>query len=103
MRASPPPTSTTAKAERGPNGQVRLVDVPDKIRTSYNAWCQHRSCYAHPVHERVISRIMDIVGLPHNNAEHMQLLRCAPPPAATLSKADASKRIDALKAQLGRD
>ena len=25
------------------------------------------------------------------------------PPAATLSKADASKRIDALKAQLGRD
>jgi len=27
------------------------------------------------VHERVIERIMDIVGLPQNNAEHMQLLK----------------------------
>ena len=70
--------STTAKPVRQANGQVVLTDVPDNIRTSHNAWCQHRSCYNHPVHERVIQRIMDIVGLHPNNAEHMQLLRYGP-------------------------
>jgi len=67
--------STTAKPVRQPNGQVVLTDVPDQIRTSHNAWCQHRSCYDHPIHERVIQRIMGVVGLSPNNAEHMQLLR----------------------------
>jgi len=67
--------STTAKPVRQANGQVVLTDVPDQIRTSHNAWCQHRSCFKHPVHERVIKRMMDIVGLHPNNAEHMQLLR----------------------------
>ena len=62
--------STTAQVVNG-----KLTDVPDKIRTSHNAWCQHSFCYNHPVHERVITRIMDIVGLPHDHAEHMQLLR----------------------------
>jgi len=70
--------STTAKAVRGADGRVMLKDVPDQVRTSHNAWCQHRSCYDHPIHERVISRIMDIVDLPHNHAEHMQLLRYGP-------------------------
>ena len=70
--------STTAKPVRQANGQVVLTDVPDQIRTSHNAWCQHRSCYDHPVHERVITRIMDMVGLPPNNAEHMQLLKYGP-------------------------
>jgi len=70
--------STTAKATRGKDGRVVLQDVPDQIRTSYNAWCQHPGCYNHPVHERVIERIMDIVGLPQNNAEHMQLLKYHP-------------------------
>jgi len=70
--------STTAKPVRQRNGDVVLTDVPDQIRTSHNAWCQHRSCYDHPVHERVIQRIMGIVNLPPNNAEHMQLLRYGP-------------------------
>ena len=70
--------STTAKPVRQPNGQVILTDVPDQIRTSHNAWCQHRSCYDHPVHEAVIQRIMSIVDLPPNNAEHMQLLKYEP-------------------------
>ena len=70
--------STTAKPVRQANGQVVLTDVPDGIRTSHNAWCQHRHCYQHPVHRRVIERIMGIVGLPPNNAEHMQLLRYGP-------------------------
>ena len=70
--------STTAKPVRQPNGQVVLTDVPDQIRTSHNAWCQHRSCFKHPVHERVIARMMDIVGLSPNNAEHMQLLKYGP-------------------------
>ena len=55
-----------------------LKDVPDQIRTSWNAWCQHPGCYNHPIHERVITRIMDIVGLPHDHAEHMQLLKYGP-------------------------
>ena len=42
----------------------KLTDVPDSIRTSWNAWCQHAFCYNHPVHEKAITRIMDIVGLP---------------------------------------
>ena len=66
------------------------------IRTSYNAWCQHRSCYAHPVHERVISRIMDIVGLPHNNAEHMQLLRYGPNEYYRLHHDWIPEQLDAL-------
>lgn len=70
--------STTAKPVRQANGQVVLTDVPDQIRTSHNAWCQHRSCYEHPVHEAVIQRMMGMVGLPPNNAEHMQLLRYGP-------------------------
>jgi hypothetical protein len=70
--------STTAKPVRQANGQVVLTDVPDQIRTSHNAWCQHRSCYDHPIHERVIRRIMGIVDLPPNNAEHMQLLKYGP-------------------------
>jgi len=70
--------STTAKATRDANGRVLLQDVPDEIRTSYNAWCQHAGCYNHPVHERVIERIMSIVNLPQNNAEHMQLLKYHP-------------------------
>ena len=70
--------STTAKPVRQANGQVVLTDVPDQIRTSHNAWCQHRSCFKHPVHERVIKRIMSIVGLPEHNAEHMQLLKYGP-------------------------
>jgi hypothetical protein len=70
--------STTAKPVRQPNGQVVLTDVPDQIRTSHNAWCQHRGCYNHPVHKRVIKRMMELVGLPQNNAEHMQLLRYGP-------------------------
>ena len=70
--------STTAKPVRQPNGQVVLTDVPDQIRTSHNAWCQHRGCYDHPVHESVIQRIMGIVGLHPNNAEHMQPLRYGP-------------------------
>ena len=41
--------STTAKATRGKDGRVVLQDVPDQIRTSYNAWCQHPGCYNHPV------------------------------------------------------
>ena len=65
--------STTAKAVNGV-----LTDVPDTIRTSWNAWCQHSFCYNHPIHERVITRIMDIVGLPHDHAEHMQLLKYSP-------------------------
>jgi hypothetical protein len=31
--------STTAKAVRDADGRVVLKDVPDEIRTSYNAWC----------------------------------------------------------------
>ena len=65
--------STTAQVVNG-----KLTDVPDQIRTSWNAWCQHPFCYNHPVHETVISRIMDIVGLPHDYAEHMQLLKYGP-------------------------
>lgn len=70
--------STTARAVKGADGTVKLTDVPDEIRTSYNAWCQHEGCYNHPIHERVITRIMDIVGLPQDNAEHMQLLKYHP-------------------------
>ena len=70
--------STTAKPVRQPNGQVVLTDVPDQIRTSHNAWCQHRSCFKHPVHERVIQRMMHMVGLNPKNAEHMQLLKYGP-------------------------
>ena len=44
--------STTAQVVNGV-----LKDVPDQIRTSHNAWCQHSFCYNHPIHERVISRI----------------------------------------------
>ena len=104
--------STTAHVVDG-----RLTDVPDTIRTSWNAWCarerhlgrrppgrsntariryrlmrralsarsrradvrcQHEFCYNHPMHERVITRIMEIVGLPHDHAEHMQLLKYSP-------------------------
>mmetsp|Transcript_14678 Transcript_14678/g.31056 ORF Transcript_14678/g.31056 Transcript_14678/m.31056 type:complete len:430 (+) Transcript_14678:18-1307(+) len=70
--------STTAKSVRDEHGRVKLTDVPDPIRTSHNAWCQHAGCYNHPIHERIITRIMGIVGLPHNNAEHMQLLKYGP-------------------------
>ena len=65
--------STTAQVRNGV-----LTDVPDTIRTSWNAWCQHPFCYNHPIHERVITRIMDIVGLPHDHSEHMQLLKYGP-------------------------
>ena len=65
--------STTAQVVNG-----KLTDVPDSIRTSWNAWCQHSFCYNHPVHEKAITRIMDIVGLPHDHAEHMQLLKYGP-------------------------
>ena len=65
--------STTAQVVNGV-----LTDVPDTIRTSWNAWCQHEFCYNHPIHERVITRIMDVVGLPHDHAEHMQLLKYGP-------------------------
>jgi hypothetical protein len=70
--------STTAKPVRQANGQIVLTDVPDQIRTSYNAWCQHAGCYNHPVHHSVISRIMEIVGLPPDHSEHMQLLKYSP-------------------------
>ena len=33
--------------------------------------------YVMQIHERVITRIMDIVGLPHDHAEHMQYARAA--------------------------
>ena len=36
--------STTAQVRNGV-----LTDVPDTIRTSWNAWCQHEFCYNHPV------------------------------------------------------
>ena len=55
-----------------------LTDVPDPIRTSHNAWCQHAGCYQHPTHVKIISRIMNIVGLHENYAEHMQLLKYGP-------------------------
>ena len=70
--------STTAKSHVDANGRVVLEDVPDEIRTSQNAWCLHAGCFNHPVHRRVIARIMDIVGLDQNNAEHMQLLKYLP-------------------------
>ncbi len=70
--------STTAKQSRDKNGRLMITDVPDQIRTSHNAWCQHAGCYRHPTHIEVIKRIMGIVGLPHNNAEHMQLLKYGP-------------------------
>ena len=38
--------SSTAKMVRNANGRMVLTDVPDKIRTSHNAWCQHRGCGA---------------------------------------------------------
>jgi hypothetical protein len=40
--------------------------------------CQHAGCYNHPIHERVIERIMSIVNLPQDYAEHMQLLKYHP-------------------------
>jgi len=55
--------STTAKAVKE-DGKVVLRDVPDQIRTSWNSWCQHAGCYNHPVHERVIARIMSLVRSP---------------------------------------
>ena len=70
--------STTAKTVRNAKGQMVLTDVPDTIRTSHNAWCQHRGCYDHPMHERVIRRIMNLVDLPPDFAEHMQLLKYGP-------------------------
>ena len=70
--------STTAKQSRDKNGRLMITDVPDQIRTSHNAWCQHAGCYRHPTHIEVIKRIMGIVGPPHNNAEHMQLLKYGP-------------------------
>ena len=76
--------STTAKPVRQANGQVVLTDVPDQIRTSHNAWCQHRGCYDHPIHERVIQRIMKIVDLNPNNAEHMQVSQQHQTTTATL-------------------
>ena len=75
--------STTAKPRQA-NGQVVLTDVPDQIRTSHNAWCQHRGCYDHPIHERVIQRIMKIVDLNPNNAEHMQVSQQHQTTTATL-------------------
>ena len=46
--------STTAKQTRGRDGRMVLTDVPDPIRTSHNAWCQHAGCYKHPTHIEVI-------------------------------------------------
>ena len=46
--------SFSPQATRNAQGQMVLTDVPDSIRTSHNAWCQHAGCYEHPIHDRVI-------------------------------------------------
>lgn len=70
--------SLTAKPVKQSDGRVLLTDVPDEIRTSHQAWCQHEWCSKHSVHAKVIERIMRIVDLPPSYAEHMQLLKYGP-------------------------
>ena len=41
-----------------------LSDGLHTVPLALNGRCQHEGCYNHPIHERVITRIMDIVGLP---------------------------------------
>lgn len=45
-------------------------------RTSENAWCSSaKKCRDHEVVERVMNRMSDVMGIPANNSEDLQILR----------------------------
>jgi hypothetical protein len=53
-------------------------DVISPVRTSQQAWCQVDPCVNHPLVNRVHDRVVNVTGIPKQNAEFFQVLRYEP-------------------------
>lgn len=56
-------------------------DVVSPVRTSKQAWCQpglSDACYRHPLIRRVHERVVNVTGVPAENAEFYQVLKYEP-------------------------
>jgi len=62
-------TDTGAMNEFGESGRV-----VSKTRTSENAWCRS-ACENHPASQSIISKIVDVTGIPYENFESFQILK----------------------------
>jgi len=50
-----------------------FAKVTSTSRTSKNAWC-HERCWGAPMVQQVMQRVEDLVGIPLDNSEHLQIL-----------------------------
>ena len=50
-------------------------DMVSPVRTSQQAWCQAGPCETDPLVNRVHERVVNVTGVPKNNAEFFQVLR----------------------------
>lgn len=53
-------------------------DVVSPVRTSQQAWCQVPPCVGHPLVNRVHERVVNLTGVPKENAEFFQVLKYEP-------------------------
>mmetsp|Transcript_10708 Transcript_10708/g.31018 ORF Transcript_10708/g.31018 Transcript_10708/m.31018 type:complete len:311 (-) Transcript_10708:435-1367(-) len=56
-------------------GRSIAGDGVQAVRTSSTAWCEHSGCGTDPVVKDIRRRIMELTGVPEENAEHLQILR----------------------------
>lgn len=63
-------------AKGGHNFERSLAgDGVTPVRTSSTSWCNVDSCLRDPTVQRVRERISEMLGIPWQNAEHLQILR----------------------------
>ena len=53
-------------------------DQLNPVRTSYQCWCNFRSCFTNPHVHNVTHRINKLLRIPYNNGEDLQIVRYEP-------------------------
>jgi prolyl 4-hydroxylase len=54
--------------------EITDEEDPDQIRTSSNSWCSSPKCTKHDVTKAVLQRIYDLVQIPEDYSEWIQML-----------------------------
>ena len=53
-------------------------DQLNPVRTSFQCWCNFRECFTNEHVHRVTRRINELIGIPYNNGEDLQIVRYEP-------------------------
>jgi len=58
-------------------------DQLNPVRTSFQCWCNFPGCFTDPLVHRVTTRINELLGIPYNHGEDLQIVRYEQVPPST--------------------